>query len=295
MLRVKIKDIITAIEEQAPSALQEPWDNAGLLVGNPESEIASAVISLDVTESVIDDAIAHGDGLIIAHHPVIFGGLKRLTGKTESERVVIKAVQHNIAIYAAHTNIDVITNGVSWRMAQKLGLQNIKILVPQKGLLKKLVVFVPTSHVNLVRNAIFEAGAGQIGNYDSCSFNIEGKGSFRAGEQSSPYAGTKGELHFENETRIETIFPSFTQYKVIAAMLKAHPYEEVAYDIYSLDNEHNGIGLGVVGEIAKASKSSNFMNEVKEAFACKVIKHTPLCKDEISKVALVGGAGSCIF
>jgi len=292
---MKIKDIISAIEAFAPTALQESWDNAGLLVGNAHHDVQSALITLDVTEAVIDEAMANGDGLIIAHHPVVFNGLKRFNGNNEVEKVVIKAIQNNIAIYAAHTNIDVVQHGVSWRMAEKIGLKEMKTLVPQKGLLKKLVTFIPVDDAPRVRQALFEAGAGNIGHYDSCSYNLQGIGSFRGGEDSNPYKGEKGELHFEPETRLETIFPAYLQSVVISALVDAHPYEEVAYDIYPLENTHQHIGLGVVGVLPQAEDSLNFLRRVKEVFKCEAIRHTPIHKTTIHKVALVGGAGSAFL
>lgn len=290
--KIKISAIVKAIEDFAPTSFQESWDNSGLLVGNANHEIKSALITLDVTEAVIDDAILHGDELIIAHHPIIFGGLKSLTGKTEAERVVIKAIQNNIAIYAAHTNIDVAQAGVSWRMAQKLGLQNIQTLIPQRGLLKKLVTFIPLNDVDTVRAAIFDAGAGHIGNYDSCSYSVKGEGSFKAGENTHPHKGEKGTMHFEKEVRFETIFPINLQNNIIQALIKAHPYEEVAFDIYPLENIHNNIGLGAVGNLPIAENSIQFLNRVKTIFNCKTIRHTNIHTETISRIALIGGSGS---
>lgn len=289
---MKIKDIIAVIEEAAPLALQESWDNSGLQVGNANAEVQSAVISLDVTEAVVDDAIAHGDGLIIAHHPMIFGGIKKLIGKNDIERAVIKAIKNNVSIYAAHTNIDVVQNGVSWRMAEKLGLQNIKTLIPQKGILKKLVTFVPAANAEDVREALFTAGAGQIGNYDSCSYSSVGQGSFRAGEETNPFVGERGVLHIEDEVRLETIFPSYLQVPVVDALINSHPYEEVAYDIYTLDNKHEAIGLGVVGDLPKAKESLAFLKQIKDSFNCEAIRYTNLVMPEVYKIALVGGSGS---
>lgn len=289
---MKIKDILSAIEAVAPVALQESWDNSGLLIGNKEVEIDSALITIDVTEAVVDEAIANGNGLIIAHHPPIFSGLKRITGSNDTERLVIKAIQHNIAIYAAHTNIDVVKEGVSWRMAKKLGLKNIETLVPQTGLLKKLVVFVPENYAESVRKALFDAGAGQIGNYDSCSFSTTGSGSFRGNETTNPFVGEPGTIHFENEVRVETIFPSYLQSAVINSMQAVHPYEEVAYDIFPLENKHQQIGLGVVGELTNETPATDFLHNLKKTFGCQALKHTPICKSTVKKIALVGGSGS---
>lgn len=289
---MKIKEIIAAIEEVAPVSFQESWDNSGLIVGNPSDEAHSALITLDVTEAVVDDAVAHNENLIIAHHPVVFGGLKKLNGKNDVERAVMKAIKNDVAIYAAHTNIDVVKNGVSWMMARKLGLTNLKTLVPQKGLLKKLVTFIPVNDAEKLKQALFNAGAGNIGNYDSCSFNVEGKGSFRGGEATNPYVGKPGEIHFEEELRIETVFPAHIQSKVISALIDAHPYEEVAYDIYPLDNVHNEVGLGVVGDLPETAEALEFLKTVKEAFQCRALRYTNIHQKSISRIALVGGAGS---
>ena len=289
---MKVKDIILAIEEFAPPPLQESWDNAGLIVGDELAEIESAVITLDVNEKVIDDAIEKGDQLIIAHHPLIFAGLKKINGKTDVERALIKAIKNNIAIYAAHTNLDVVKHGVSWKIAQKMGLKSIQTLIPQKGILQKIVTFVPVKHVDAVREALLFAGAGHIGDYDFCSFNVKGEGSFRAGENTNAYVGEKGSIHFETEIRLETIFPKYLQRKVINALLNAHPYEEVAFDIYPLENTHQNVGLGVVGILPEEEKSFDFLLRLKKDFNCKIIRHTPIHKDKVSKVAIVGGAGS---
>jgi len=292
---VKIKDIISCIEEFAPLSLQESWDNAGLQVGDSSAEIESAVITIDVTEAVVDDAIRNGDKLIIAHHPLIFSGIKKLTGKNDVERTLLKAIKNDIAIYAAHTNIDVVQNGVSWKMAEKLGLKHVKTLSPTSGLLKKLVTFVPVEHADNVRDAISLAGAGNIGNYDSCSFKTEGLGSFRGNELSNPFVGGKGELHFEAEVRIETIFPSYLQGKIIAALLKNHPYEEVAYDIYPLENIHHYIGLGVVGILEEPVDLKDFLRQLKATFNCEAIRYSGTRTNKIQKVALCGGAGSSLL
>ncbi|MBN1925439.1 MAG: Nif3-like dinuclear metal center hexameric protein [Prolixibacteraceae bacterium] len=290
-----IKDIIQCIEEIAPLSLQESWDNSGLIVGNTSLEVSSAVITIDVTEEVVDDAICHGDGLIIAHHPVIFSGLKKINGNTDSERAVIKAIKNNIAIYAAHTNIDVVRNGVSWKMAEKIGLEQIYSLAPQKGLLKKLVVFVPAGYAEKVRNALCEAGAGHIGNYDYCTYNLPGQGTFRAGNEADPFVGEKGKIHFEDEVRIETVFPSYLSGKVVSALNENHPYEEVAYDIYPLENTHSTIGLGVAGILPREYQPDEFLQHIKNIFCCKAVRWAGPEDKSIQKVALCGGAGSSLL
>lgn len=274
---------------------QESYDNSGLQVGDNGMEISGALVTLDITEEVIDEAIRKKLNLVIGHHPVIFGGLKSITGKNMTERVVRKAIRNDIAIYAAHTNLDVIRQGVSGKICDVIGLKNTKILEPVAGKLKKLVVFVPHAHAEKVRQAIFEAGAGVIGNYDSCSYNIEGQGTFRGGEDTDPFVGERGKVHFEPEVRVETIFPDHVKGKVITAMLAAHPYEEVAYDLYPLENKYTEIGLGMMGELEEPMEETAFLGLLRERFHTGVIRHSALLGKKIRKVAVCGGAGSTLL
>lgn len=247
----KIKEIVHFFEELAPPQLQESYDNAGLIIGLENAEVDSVLISLDVTEEVVDEAIAQKAQLIVAHHPIIFSGLKKITGKNYVERTIIKAIKNNIAIFAAHTNLDSVTGGVNSIICEKIGLENCQILQPAKGQLKKLVTFIPVEHADKVREAVFAAGAGNIGNYDSCGYNLEGTGSFRGNEATNPFVGEKGQIHYEKEIRFETIFPGYLQHKIISALLNSHPYEEVAYDIYPLENNFEKAGMGMVGTLPK--------------------------------------------
>jgi dinuclear metal center YbgI/SA1388 family protein len=290
-----IGEITQYLESFAPLALQESYDNSGLQTGNHGDKVHAALITLDVTEAVVDEAIALGAGLIIAHHPVIFGGLKRLTGNNSVERVILKAVRHNIAIYAAHTNLDSISGGVNTMIARKLGLINQRILQPAQSVLRKLVTFVPVAGLDLVRNAIFEAGAGHIGNYDQCSFNTEGIGTFRGNEDTHPFAGEKGVFHTEPEVRIETIFPYWLENTIINALITAHPYEEVAYDIYPLENRFDKAGMGVVGQLSQPVDDEAFLDSLKEIFNVPVVRHSSLSGRKIEKVALCGGSGSSLL
>lgn len=292
---MKIKDITSFLELIAPLSYQESYDNSGLLVGDKEKNATGALLAIDVTEEVVNEAIQKKSNLIIAHHPVIFNVIKKLTGSSSTERIIIKAIKNDIAIYAAHTNFDSITGGVNTKISEKIGLKNCKILSPISGELKKLIVFVPLSHADIVRNAICNAGAGNIGNYDHCSYNIEGKGSFRAGEGANPFVGDRGKIHFENEIRIETIFPKTNQTEVISALLSSHPYEEVAYDIYPLDNKFEKAGLGMIGELNKAEECKKFLTRIKKIFQCNSIKHTTFHKEKIKKVAVCGGSGSFLI
>jgi dinuclear metal center YbgI/SA1388 family protein len=292
---VKISDITGFLENTAPPALQEQYDNSGLIIGNPQTEISSALLTIDVTEEVIDEAIKNGNGIIIAHHPVIFSGLKRFNGSNYTERCVIKAIKNDIAIYAAHTNFDSIQGGVNTRICEKIGLKNCTVLSPLKGHLLKLVTFVPKDNAEKVREAVFNAGAGHIGNYEKCSYNSEGVGTFMGNEASNPFAGEKGKLHFEDEIRFETILPTHLKSKVLNALINAHPYEEVAYDFYALENEFSQAGMGMVGYLVKEENEIDFLLRLKEVFNSKVIRHTKLLNRPVKKIAVCGGSGSFLL
>ncbi len=292
---IQLKEIIGTLEKVAPLSFQESYDNSGLQVGDPELEVTGALVTLDVTEAVIDEAARLGLNLVVSHHPVIFGGLKSLTGRTASERIVARSIQQGIAIYSSHTNLDAITEGVNSMMASRLGLNQIRILDPMKGQLKKIVVFVPHESLERVRHAIFEAGAGHIGAYDSCSFNLEGKGTFRGSEGTDPFVGQPGVMHQEPETRLETIVPAHQVTGVVKAMVAAHPYEEVAYDLYPLENEYSMAGMGMVGDLEDSMDEEAFLNLVKERFGIAVIRHSVLLEKPVKRVALCGGAGSFLL
>jgi dinuclear metal center YbgI/SA1388 family protein len=288
---MQIKRIIQELEEFAPLALQESYDNSGLSVGDADREADAALLCLDVTPSVLEEARNKGAGLIISHHPVIFGKLEKLTGSNYTEKIVIQAIKSNIALYSVHTNIDRVAGGVNSRIADKIGIRDCRILSPAEGVLKKLVVFVPRDHADTVRKAIFDAGAGHIGEYDQCSFNLEGEGSFRGSEKSDPFTGKPGILHFEKEIRIETVFPGFSESVIIEKMIEAHPYEEVAYDIYPLDNKYDRAGMGIIGELEKPVDANEFLKLLKGVFNAGCIRHTPLTGKKISRVAACGGSG----
>lgn len=292
---MKVIDICSYLDKYAPPAYQESYDNAGLLVGDPQMEIQGALITLDVTEEVLDEAIQQKSGLIVAHHPLIFGGLKRITGKNMIERIVIKAIQNNIAIYAAHTNLDSVWGGVNTRIADRIGLKNQEVLSPVENSLIKLVYFVPEANAQETREAIFEAGAGHIGDYDMCSYNLHGTGTFRAGEGTNPYVGEKGEMHKEAETRVETILPGYLKNKVLTALITSHPYEEVAYDIYPLANVNHRVGLGMVGELEKPMNEKKFLELLKEKFNAECLRHTDFLNRSIKRVAVCGGSGSSLI
>ncbi len=287
----KIKEIAAALEMFAPLPLQDGFDNAGLQIGLTDAEVTGVLLCLDVTEKIVEEAVASGCNLIVSHHPLIFSPLKKITGATYVERCVIKALSNGVAIYSAHTNIDNAPNGVNYRIAEKLGLQNLKILVPKENSLLKLSVYVPVAAADAVREALFAAGCGNIGNYDSCSYNVEGFGTFRAGEGANPFCGSLGALHKENEVRIDTIMPAYIKGRVVKALLAAHPYEEPAYDIYPLQNNWESVGTGVIGELPEAVCEHDILLKIKDAFAAGCVRHTSLLGKKVKKIALCGGAG----
>jgi dinuclear metal center YbgI/SA1388 family protein len=292
---MKLSQLTTYLESIAPLAYQEDYDNAGLIVGNPDQEIHQVLISLDCVEAVVDEAIAANCQVIISHHPIVFKGLKKFNSKTYVERVVEKAIRNNIALYAIHTNLDSVLTGVNAKICEMLGLENTRILAPKHGLLKKLVTYVPTNHVDQVRNALFHAGAGNIGNYSECSFNAEGSGTFKGNEDSDPYVGEPGVRHTEEETRIETVYPANLESKILMALILAHPYEEVAYDLYALTNQHQQVGSGMIGELEQPMHAEEFLYHLKETMHVHVIRHTAFTGKPIKKVAVCGGSGGFLL
>ncbi len=290
-----IKEITNYIDQVAPPALQESYDNAGLLVGDPSTTVSNILICLDVTEAVIDEAKSKSCELIVAHHPIIFKGLKRLTGNNYVERTVIKAIKEDIAIYASHTNLDNVKHGVNAKICNKLGLKNIEILSPKKQQLAKLSVFVPVNAAEKLKEALFGAGAGQIGSYKNCAFESTGTGSFTPTQNAQPAIGEKNKPEEVEEHKIEVIFPIHLKKGVLTAMHKAHPYEEVAYYLHQLENEYSEIGAGMVGELHSAMDEHEFMDHLKAQMNLSTIKHTPLKGSEVRKVAVCGGSGSFLI
>ncbi len=292
---MKLKEITDCLESIAPLSYQEAYDNAGLICGSYDMDITAALICLDSTEAVIEEAITKGCNLIIAHHPIVFSGLKKINGKNYVERVIIKAIKNNIAIYACHTNLDNMQNGVNEAIAKKLGLIDCCVLAPQKNTLKKLVTFCPEKNADVLRNALFEAGAGKISNYDECSFNTSGIGSFRAGEGTKPFIGEQGKRHMENEVRIETIYPQHLESKLLNALFRAHPYEEVAYDLIPITNINKGIGAGLIGNLPSETPEMDFLLHLKKTMKADSVRYTALLNKKIKKVAVCGGSGSFLL
>jgi len=292
---MRIKDILQVIEQLAPPALQEDFDNAGLQAGDVNREATGALLCIDVTENVIDEALSLGCNLVISHHPLLFRPVKSLTGQTYIERCLIKAIKNDVAIYAAHTNLDNAQGGVNYKLADMLGLPQVPILSPKKSALLKLVTFVPESHAESLRSALFNAGAGTIGNYDSCSYNLTGEGTFRASEGANPFVGRVGELHFEKEVRIETVLPRYRQDDVLRALIAVHPYEEPAYDFYPLENTWAQAGSGVTGVLPEPMPEQEFLYLLKDIFNLPTIRHTKIQNREIRDVALCGGSGAFLI
>ncbi len=292
---MKIRELTQYLEHIAPLAYQESYDNSGLIVGYPDDEIQQALITLDCTEEIVDEAVQRGCDIIIAHHPIIFSGLKKLNGKNYVERVVIKAIRHGIALYAIHTNLDNVLGGVSSKIAEKLGLESHAVLRPKRNLLKKLAVFVPRTHVEAVREALFEAGAGAIGDYDECSYNTLGYGTFRPLDGANPTIGKVDEQERVEETKIEVIYPERLERSILVAMYAAHPYEEVAHDIFALENTLQTVGSGAIGNLPNPMSETEFLGYLKDRLNVQVIRHTKLLKKSISRVAVCGGAGGFLL
>lgn len=287
-----VQDVINHLQDLAPLAYAEDFDNAGLLVGDKNQSVSAVLVSLDTLEPVVDEAIAKKCNLIVSFHPIIFNGLKKLTGKTYVERVVIKAIKNNIAIFAIHTALDNAFVGVNSIICDQLGLKNKKILIPKSGTIKKLQTYVPKAKAEELRKALFNTGAGSIGNYESCSFNIDGEGTYMGNEDSNPVLGKKGELHTETETSIAVTFKSHLESKVLKTLFETHPYEEVAYEIITLENTNQHIGMGMIGDLESPMTMLDCLNFIKYKMNTECIRHSKVVNKTIKTIAVLGGSGS---
>jgi dinuclear metal center YbgI/SA1388 family protein len=287
-----IFDLYQYLQDLAPFQYQEDYDNSGLIVGAMDTVINGVLVSLDCTEAIIEEAISLGANIVVCHHPIVFKGFKKINGSNYVERTIIKAIKHDVAILAIHTNIDNIIAGVNHTMADKLGLINRKILVPKPNTLVKITTFVPKNDLEKVTNAMHKAGAGQIGEYKDCAFFIEGQGSFTPTGSANPSTGQLNVKSFESEIRVEMILPSHCQNAVLKALKTSHSYEEVAYYLSPLTNEDKGVGAGMVGELPQPLLTVDFLEMVKKQFDVKFIKHTAIVHETITKVGLCGGSGS---
>src|SRR5690606_20252630 len=290
-----IQEVINHLEELAPLDYAEEFDNVGLLVGDKNTKLTGILVTLDTLETVVDEAIEKKCNLIVSFHPIIFKGLKKLNGSSYVERVVMKAIQHNISIYAIHTALDNALQGVNDIICNTLELKNKKILLPQKGTIKQLTTYIPKNDASKLRNALFNAGAGQIGNYDQCSFNTEGVGTFRGNENSNPVKGEKGGIHHEEETQVSVTFQKHFESKILKALFENHPYEEVAFEVVTLDNYNQTIGMGMVGELENEMDSNEFLVFVKQKMNASCIKHSKIIKKTVKRVAVLGGSGSFVI
>lgn len=296
MATVLVKDIIAAIEDFAPAAYQESYDNSGLQVGNLADEVKKVLLTLDVTEAVLQEAVNKGANMIVAHHPLLFSGLKRIAGRTYIERIVREAIKNDISIYAAHTNLDNVRHGVNAKIAEKLGLTDTQILAPMQGTLRKLYTYVPMASVDIVRDALFAAGAGQIGKYSECSFNTPGEGTFRASANAYPTIGKAGGAREQiEEIKLEVIFEKHLEDRILKALFTNHPYEEVAYELISVQNNNQDLGAGMLGRLARPMDEKTFLGYLKKQMNTDCIRYTAFSDKNIEKVAICGGSGSFLL
>jgi dinuclear metal center YbgI/SA1388 family protein len=292
-----VREILNALDQWAPRSLQASYDNSGHLVGLPNAEVTKAIVALDCTEALIGEAVEVGAQAVIVHHPIIFKGLKRLTGSGPIERTVMAALKHDIAILAIHTNLDHVHTGVSQHLAQCIGVDpaTLQILQPMRDQLYSLTFYTPEDHADAVETAVFAAGAGHVGNYDECAFRTEGEGSFRPLAGSNPFSGTLGEQHRVAERRTEVVVPKWRLAAVQAAMQAAHPYEEVAHNIVALANAHQQVGAGMVGNLPEPMELMAFLDQAKSALSAPLIRHTAPTGRPIRRVAVCGGSGSFLL
>ena len=290
-----IRQVAQFLETLAPLAYQESYDNAGLLVGDPQAEVTGVLTTLDCTEAVVNEAVAQGCNLVVAHHPIVFRGLKKLNGKNYVERTVIRAIRHDVAIYASHTNLDHVRGGVNWKIAEKLGLENVRVLAPKRDMLLKLVTFAPVAETPRILEALYAAGAGEIGPYKNCSFRVEGTGTFEAKPGANPTIGEIGEYHEEAEHRIEVLLPAVCEREVVAALNAAHSYETVAFYLQKLENENQDVGAGAIGTLPEPLPETAFLRFLKDRLNLNVIRHTSLRGKPVQRVAVCGGAGSFLL
>lgn len=295
MAIVKIKDVTTYLETIAPLSYQESYDNAGLITGNAEAAVTGILVTLDCTEPVVQEAINKKCNLIVAHHPIVFKGLKRLTGSNYVERTVMLAIKNDIAIYAIHTNLDSASSGVNKKLGEKIGLKNLRILAPKGQTLSKLVTFIPKTDTEKVLQALYSAGAGQIGNYKNCSFKTSGTGSFLPTEAANPHIGSPNTQEFVDEDRVEVLVPSALTSTVLQTLRNTHPYEEVAYYLSELSNDNQEVGSGMIGEVEKPMSGKDFLLHVKEKLNLKTLRHTAILPKQVSKIAICGGSGSFLL
>jgi dinuclear metal center YbgI/SA1388 family protein len=287
-----INDITHILEEFAPLDYAEDFDNVGLLIGDKSTTVNGILVTLDTLENVVDEAISKKCNLIVSFHPIIFSGLKKITGKNYVERTILKAIKNDIAIYAIHTALDNCPEGVNAKICEVLGLKNTQVLIPQKNTIKKLTTYIPADKAQNLKQKLFNAGAGKIGNYSNCSFEVSGTGSYKAGENANPTKGTIGSTHYEEESLISVVFTKSVEAQVLDALLKNHPYEEVAYEIQTLENTNNYIGMGMIGELEETVSEEVFLKQLKSRMNATVVRHSELRGKPVKRIAVLGGSGA---
>lgn len=280
------------MERWAPLALASERDNSGLQIGSGQQRVTKILVTLDLNSNVIDEAHQKKADLIISHHPLLFHALRSVNPDEHIGSIVTSCVKYGIAIYSAHTNLDFTQNGVSTTLALKLGLSRIEPLMKNQRVSKKIVVFVPHDYIDRVRHAMMEAGAGTIGNYTDCSFAAHGIGTFKPTPNATPFIGTIGKLERVNEARLEMLSPSWKLEAVIAAMKRAHPYEEIAYDIYNRVNTEADYGVGAIGTLSHPMKPRQFLTHVADTLRIPSLRYSGNPQQMISVVAVCGGSGS---
>ena len=288
---IPLKTLLDNIEGWAPLALQEDYDNAGLILGNPQATVHKALVCLDITPEVVDEAIQLHADLVISHHPAIFKGIKRINPASRLGYMIKQSLCHDIAWYAMHTNLDNTLDGVNSYLAKQLGLQTPRPLIPLKGLYGKLQVYVPSSHAEQLRQALAEAGCGISPKYDHCSFSSQGEGRLRALENARPFVGEPGQLHVEPECKIECLYPVHKTRQVMAVLLASHPYEEPAFDLMPLENTAADKGSGIIGILETPCTETAFLDRLKTLTGVPCIRHSGFKGRQIRKVALCGGSG----
>ena len=292
---MKIKDVTNYLESFAPLSMQENYDNSGLILGDSNNDVSAILITLDCTEEIVEEAINTGCNLIVAHHPIIFKGLKKINGKNYIERTVVKAIKHDIAIYAIHTNLDNIKEGVNYKIAERIGLKNLEVLLPKKDQLRQLIFYCPKKNAKKIKNSLFQVGAGNIGDYENCSFSYKGKGTFKPSTKSNPFIGENDKINEENEEAIAIIFPKYKEDIIIKTLKLNHPYEEIAYQLYIIDNLDGDIGAGLIGDLEEEQQANLFLKALKKDLNTKCVRHTSILSKKIKKVAVCGGSGSFLL
>ncbi|WP_298951217.1 Nif3-like dinuclear metal center hexameric protein [uncultured Nonlabens sp.] len=289
---MKIKDVISHLEQLAPRHYAEDFDNTGLLTGDKNTALSGILVTLDCLENVVDEAIEKNCNLIVSFHPIIFSGLKHLQPSDYVRSTVVKAIKNDIAIYATHTALDVTKGGVSYRMAQEMGLNNVKTLLPKSQLIKKMVTYIPSHSFEEVKEALFNAGAGSLGNYTECSFSVSGTGTFKGNEDSNPKIGEKLNRENVKEKMLSITFLPHLESAIKTALIHSHPYEEVSFEISTLENNYQNIGMGTIGELPESLSPEEFLQKTKTVFNTGVVRSSLSRKRNIKKVALLGGSGA---